>query len=106
MSAKSASSARDYERGRSDMAVAALKDEPLDTPVPAERVETTQDRVETTQPAKGVDSLDLLLAEYDQGTQAPPEQPQQVEQSEPPLDPLAESEIRFGLERRRSRDRR
>jgi hypothetical protein len=79
------------------MAVAALKDEPLDTPVPAERVETTQDRVETTQPAKGVDSLDLLLAEYDQGTQAPPEQPQQVEQSEPPLDPLADQRLDSAL---------
>jgi hypothetical protein len=46
---------------------------------------------------QGVDSLDALLAEYDQGIKQQPEQPQQPEQTEPQLDPLADHRLDSAL---------
>jgi hypothetical protein len=49
---------------------------------------------EPTAPPQGTDSLDLLLAEYDQGIK---DRPQQTEQPEPQFDPLQEQKFNNAL---------
>jgi hypothetical protein len=53
----------------------------------------------TTSRPQGVESLDALLAEYDEGTKAPPEQPQQNNVAERNIisDPLAEQRLDSAL---------
>jgi hypothetical protein len=79
---------------------AKVRDEPLDTPAPAERSESGQPEPQQQaqpEPAsrpQDVDALDALLSEYDQGIK---DQPQQPEQQEPPLDPLADQRLDSAL---------